>query len=69
MNDSRLSHSGDESLALELKSRDVIQFGVNVNVEKRGRRGGSHTHTHTHTYTHTHTHTHTHTPVIWCVGV
>ena len=37
MNESRLSPSGEESGPVELKSRDVLQFGVNVNVERRGR--------------------------------
>ena len=36
MNESRLSPSGEESGAVELKSRDILQFGVNVNVERRG---------------------------------
>ena len=37
VNETRLSPSGEESAPVELKSRDVVQFGVNVNVEKRGR--------------------------------
>ena len=36
VNESRLSPSGEESGPVELKSRDVLQFGVNVNVERRG---------------------------------
>ena len=36
MNESRLSPSGEESGPVELKSRDILQFGVNVNVERRG---------------------------------
>jgi hypothetical protein len=42
VNDCRLSPSGEESPAKELKTRDVIQFGVNVNVEKRGEVGVTH---------------------------
>lgn len=37
MNECRLSPSGEESSPVELRSRDVIQFGVNVNVEKKGK--------------------------------
>ena len=37
MNASRLSPSGEESGSVELKSRDILQFGVNVNVEKKGK--------------------------------
>jgi hypothetical protein len=36
VNDNRLSPSGEESGPMELKSRDVVQFGVNVNVDKKG---------------------------------
>ena len=36
VNESRLSPSGEESGSVELKSRDILQFGVNVNVERRG---------------------------------
>ena len=36
VNESRLSPSGEESGLVELKSRDILQFGVNVNVERRG---------------------------------
>lgn len=36
MNENRLSASGEESGPVELKSRDVVQFGVNVNVDKKG---------------------------------
>ena len=36
MNENRLSSSGEESGPVELKSRDVVQFGVNVNVDKKG---------------------------------
>lgn len=35
VNESRLSPSGEESGLVELKSRDILQFGVNVNVERR----------------------------------
>ena len=35
MNENRLSASGEESEPVELKSRDIVQFGVNVNVEKK----------------------------------
>ena len=38
MNENRLSPSSEESGPVELKSRDVVQFGVNVNVD--GREGG-----------------------------
>ena len=37
VNDSRLSPSSEESGPVELKSRDVVQFGVNVNVDKKGK--------------------------------
>ena len=37
VNESRLSPSGEESGSIELKSRDILQFGVNVNVERRSR--------------------------------
>lgn len=37
VNDCRLSASGEESTPRELATRDVVQFGVNVNVDKRGR--------------------------------
>ena len=30
-----MSASGEESEPVELKSRDIVQFGVNVNVEKK----------------------------------
>lgn len=36
VNENRLSPSGEESGSVELKSRDILQFGVNVNVERRG---------------------------------
>ena len=36
MNENRLSPSGVESGLVELRSRDTVQFGVNVNVEKQG---------------------------------
>ena len=36
VNENRLSPSGEESGLVELKSRDILQFGVNVNVERRG---------------------------------
>lgn len=36
VNENRLSPSGEESGPVELKSRDVVQFGVNVNVDKKG---------------------------------
>ena len=36
MNENRLSPSGEESGPVELRSRDIVQFGVNVNVEKKG---------------------------------
>lgn len=36
MNENRLSPSSEESGPVELKSRDVVQFGVNVNVDKKG---------------------------------
>jgi pSer/pThr/pTyr-binding forkhead associated (FHA) protein len=35
VNENRLSPSGEESGLVELKSRDILQFGVNVNVERR----------------------------------
>lgn len=35
VNECRLSPSAEESEPVELKSRDVVQFGVNVNVERR----------------------------------
>lgn len=35
VNENRLSASGEESEPVELKSRDIVQFGVNVNVEKK----------------------------------
>lgn len=35
VNENRLSPSGEESGSVELKSRDILQFGVNVNVERR----------------------------------
>ena len=41
MNENRLSPSGVESGLVELRSRDTVQFGVNVNVEK-GARARSH---------------------------
>ena len=36
MNENRLSPSGEESGGVELKTRDIVQFGVNVNVDKKG---------------------------------
>ena len=36
VNENRLSPSGEESGPVELKSRDIVQFGVNVNVDKKG---------------------------------
>ena len=36
VNENRLSPSGVESGLVELRSRDTVQFGVNVNVEKQG---------------------------------
>lgn len=36
VNENRLSPSGEESGSIELKSRDILQFGVNVNVERKG---------------------------------
>lgn len=36
VNECRLSPSGEESPPSEIKTRDIIQFGVNVNVEKKG---------------------------------
>ena len=38
VNENRLSPSGEESSQVELKSRDIVQFGVNVNVDKKGQR-------------------------------
>lgn len=35
VNENRLSPSAEESGMVELRSRDVVQFGVNVNVEKK----------------------------------
>lgn len=40
MNENRLSPSSEESGPVELKSRDVVQFGVNVNVDKKGEERG-----------------------------
>ncbi len=36
VNETRLSPSGEESGPVELKTKDIVQFGVNVNVEKKG---------------------------------
>ena len=36
VNERRLSASGEESGPVELKSRDILQFGVNVNVQHQG---------------------------------
>ena len=36
VNENRLSPSSEESGPMELRSRDIVQFGVNVNVEKKG---------------------------------
>lgn len=39
VNENRLSPSAEESGMVELRSRDVVQFGVNVNVEKKSMYG------------------------------
>ncbi len=36
VNETRLSSSGEESAPRELRSKDLVQFGVNVNVDKKG---------------------------------
>lgn len=36
VNETRLSPSGEESAPRELRSKDIVQFGVNVNVDKKG---------------------------------
>lgn len=36
VNEARLSASGEESGPRELRSKDIVQFGVNVNVDKKG---------------------------------
>ncbi|XP_064400606.1 sarcolemmal membrane-associated protein-like isoform X2 [Halichondria panicea] len=35
VNETRLSPSGEESAPRELRSKDIVQFGVNVNVDKK----------------------------------
>lgn len=37
VNENCLSASGEESEPVELMSRDIVQFGVNVNVEKKSK--------------------------------
>ena len=39
VNECRLSPSGEESSPTEMRTRDIVQFGVNVNVEKKGMEG------------------------------
>lgn len=39
VNECRLSPSGEESSPTEMRTRDIVQFGVNVNVEKKGNGG------------------------------
>ena len=57
VNDRRLSRSGEESPPYELKSGDMVQFGVNVEGPSRG----EYTHEHSCTHADTHTHSSMHT--------